>query len=144
MSDPDEIEEEKWLTEERRKVLEYLDFQGCAHGGVSEWPVIHIFEDFALWEVQSTRHRGRVGWWVISGDVPTDYMSSDDGEHPRDALRHFSQQWREVADYMKRGKEHPVYSIGTPAEWPELASLLEFRADVLADCADDDDVWEEN
>lgn len=144
MNDPEEIEEENWLADERRKVLEYLEVQGCDHGGVAEWPVIHIYQDFALWEVQSSRHAGRIGWWAISGDVPTDYMSSEDGEHPRDALRYFSNQWRDVAAHMKCGKEHPVYHIGTPAEWPELAPLLEFRADVLSDCADDDEVWAED
>lgn len=143
MNDPDEIEEENWLAEERRKVVEYLDLQGCEHAGIADWPAIHIFENFALWAVQSPRHAGRTGWWVISGDVPTDYMSSSDGEHPRDALRYFSRQWHDVADHMKRGKEHPVYNIGTPAEWPELASMLDFRAEVLADCADDDEVWAE-
>ena len=56
MNDPEEIEEENWLADERRKVLEYLEVQGCDHGGVAEWPVIHIYQDFALWEVQSSRH----------------------------------------------------------------------------------------
>ncbi|MBX3743174.1 MAG: DUF4826 family protein [Akkermansiaceae bacterium] len=143
MTVPEDIEEENWLAEERRKVAEYLDLEGCRHGGIAEWPTVHVYPDFALWAVQSTRHAGRTGWWVISGDVPTDYMTTEDGEHPRDALRHFSNQWRDVADHMRRGKEHPVYKFGTSRDWPELAPQLELRANALADCADDDEVWEE-
>lgn len=143
MIDPEELEEENWLNSEREKVTEYLHLEGCHHGGIAEWPVVHVYPDFALWAVQSTRHSGSIGWWVISGDVPTDYMSSSDGEHPRDALRYFSNQWKEVADQMRRGKEHPVYRIGTPAEWPQIAPQLDLRADALADCADDEDVWAE-
>lgn len=143
MIDPEDFEEENWLNAERAKVTEYLKFEGCRHGGVAEWPVVHVYPDFALWGVQSIHHSGRIGWWVISGDVPTDYMSSTDGEDPREALRFFSDRWRDVAAHMRRGEEHPVYSFGEPEDWPELASQLEVRADALADCADDDEVWEE-
>lgn len=143
MHTPEEIEEQNWLAEERQKVVDYLDLQQCEHAGVAEWPAVHLFPDFALWPVQSTRHAGRTGWWAISGDVPTDYMSSAEGEHPRDALRHFSRQWADVAGHMRRGKEHPVYQFGSPAEWPDIAPLLSARADILADCADDDEIWEE-
>jgi hypothetical protein len=140
---PEDLEEENWLAEERRKVEEYLEFEGCRHGGVADWPTVHVYPDFALWPVQSTRHTGSMGWWVISGDVPTDYMSTEDGEHPRDALRHFSNQWSDVAEHMRRGKEHPVYKFGSAADWPDLAPQLQLRADALSDCADDDEVWAE-
>lgn len=138
MTPPEPTPEEQWLAIERQKVVEYLDFQGCRHAGVEKWPTFHVEPDFALWAIQSTKHVGRVGWWAISGDVPTDYMSSTLGEHPRDALRHFSAEWADVADHMRRGKEHPTLNMGTPAEWPELAEMLQQRADALARYADEE------
>lgn len=142
MTEPNKTEEEKWLAEERKKVIEYLAYQSCRHAGVAEWPAFHVEPDVALWAVLSTKHSGRVGWWAISGDVPTDYMSSTLGEHPRDALRHFSEEWADVADHMRRGKEHPTLNMGTPAEWPQMAIMLQQRADALALYADED-VWDE-
>lgn len=139
---PPASSEEQWIAGERRKVLEFLDAQGCRHAGVETWPTFHIEPDFALWAVQSVKHSGRNGWWAISGDVPTDYMSSSLGEHPRDALRHFSAEWSDVADHMRRGVEHPTLNLGTPADWPELAGMLQQRADALTLYAEDEG-WED-
>ncbi len=130
--------EEQWIAEERQKVLDYLRYQGCRHGGVETFPTFHVEPDLALWAVQSIKHDGRIGWWAISGDVPTDYMSSEEGESPQEALRHFSSEWADVADHMRRGVEHPTMNMGTPDEWPELARMLQARADVLARYADED------
>lgn len=139
---PEPTEEEQWIAEERRKVVDYLEIQGCRHAGVADWPAFYIEPHVALWAVQSTRHVGRIGWWAISGDVPTDYMSSSLGEQPRDALRHFSAEWAEVAGYMRRGEEHPTLDLGSPEEWPAMAEMLQQRADVLAAYAADDESWE--
>jgi hypothetical protein len=138
MSQPASSGEEQWIAEERQKVTEYLEIQGCRHAGVEKWPTFHVEPDLALWAVQSIRHDGRVGWWAISGDVPTDYMSSELGEHPREALRHFSAEWADVADHMRRGVEHPTLNMGTPDQWPALAEMLQSRADALAGYADEE------
>ncbi len=130
-----------WMEEERRKAIDYLAAEDCKHGGVAEWPAFHVDLHLALWAVESTRHAGRVGWWVISGDVPTDYMSSSDGEHPQDALRYFAAEWMEMAGYMRRGEEHPTMAMGNPEDWPEIAELLEQRSQILEEYAADEAVW---
>ena len=140
--DPDEAEL-AWVEQERQKVLDYLVSQNCDHAGVGEWPAFHIDPYVALWAVQSTSHPGRIGWWAISGDLPTDYMNSSSGYHPRDALRHFSAEWHSVAEYMNRGEEHPRTKMGRPALWPTMAPLLQSRANILKDYADDDGLWED-
>ena len=83
-----------------------------------------------------------MGWWAISGDLPTDYVSRGKIAHPREALRAFAHHWREMSDYMLRGEEHPDVKIGTPDQWPELGDLLRRRAQGLQSYADDDDIWE--
>ena len=135
--DPEQEAEQHWLAAEREKVLQYLEIEGCQHAGLAEWPTFSVVPHLALWAVQSTKHEGRIGWWAISGDVPTDYMSSSDGEQPQDALRHFSSQWRDVAGYLNRGEEHPTMDLGEPEDWPELAAVLEERAAALEQFAEE-------
>jgi len=134
-------DEEGWLRQERQKVLAYLASQKCEHAGVGEWPAFHIDPYIALWAVQSPSTLGRIGWWAISGDLPTDYMSSSSGYHPRDALRHFSAAWRSVAESMARGEAHPRTKMGPPELWPTMAPLLRSRAAILRDYADDESLW---
>ena len=141
-ADSIEPEELKWMSEERQKVVDYLATEKCRHAGVADWPIFYDAPHLALWAVQSTKHVGRTGWWAISGDVPTDYMTSSDGEHPRDALQHFAESWADVAGYMRRGEQHPHMELGDPKEWPELAESLEERAQVLGDYAQDNEIWD--
>lgn len=140
----EELEPDKlWLAQERQKVLDYLETEGCRHAGVADWPTFHVEFLLALWSVQSIRHTGRTGWWAISGDVPIDYMSSSEGEDPRDALRHFANEWEDVASYMRRGESHPTLEMGNPRDWPEMAELLEQRAQALREFSDDAEIWEQ-
>lgn len=143
MSNKPVDEEEVWVARERQKVLDYLITQKCKHAGVGEWPAFHVDPYVALWAIQSVSHPGRIGWWAISGDLPTDYMSSDSGYHPREALRHFSTEWKDIAEYMKRGEFHPKTKMGKPELWATMSPLLESRAQILKEYADDNDLWEE-
>jgi hypothetical protein len=135
--------EGKWFKQERQKVAEYLEAEGCQHAGVAEDPAFFVEPYVTLWAVLSPKHKNRVAWWAISGDVPTDYMSSEEAEGARDALLYFSEQWREVAGYMRRGEEHPEMDLGDPKHWPELAAALEERAGILEEYANDEDAWED-
>ena len=144
MSEEEEREaEEAWVADERGKVIAYLESQKCSHAGVGEWPAFHIDPYVALWAVQSPSHPGRIGWWAISGDLPTDYMSSASGYHPREAMRHFSSEWLAASEAMKKGVPNEGVRIGTPELWPEMAPLLRERAEILREYADDDELWED-
>jgi hypothetical protein len=136
-------DEEAWVEQERQKVVVYLAAERCEHAGVGEWPAFHIDPYVALWAIQSPTTPGQIGWWAISGDLPTDYMSSTSGYHPRDALRHFSAEWMSIAESMRRGEQHPRTKIGKPELWPTMAPLLQSRAEILRGYADDDSLWEE-
>lgn len=140
MSQP-EANEDAWVDSQRALVEDYLQREGVDHLGVGEYPAFHIYPHAAVWAVQSKSSPGWVGWWAISGDVPTDYISRGDIAHPREALRVFARHWRELSSYMLRGDEHPDVRIGTPEQWPELGDLPQRRAQILQSYADDDGVW---
>jgi hypothetical protein len=133
--------ETSWIADQRRVVEEYLCRQKVDHLGVGECPAFFVHPYIALWAIQSKKAPGGIGWWAISGDLPTDYISSADGRHPREALRAFSRIWGEAASFMLRGEKHPDFSVGSPEQWPELGDLLNRRAKALREYADKDTIW---
>jgi hypothetical protein len=133
--------EEQWIASQRQQVIDYLRGEQVEHLGVGESPAFHVHPYLALWAVQSRRSPGAVGWWALSGDVPTDYISSSEARHPREALRAFARQWHDWSAHMLRGETHPDYRLTAGEESPELGDLLRRRAELLERFADDEEVW---
>jgi hypothetical protein len=123
--DLSEEAEEEWCAEQRNLVVAYLVKQGLAAPNVGEWPAWHIAPVIAVWAVESQSRPDWVGWWAISGDVPTDYTTCGEERHPREALRDIGHRWSEEA----------------AAQDDQLASLLKARGMLLVEWADDDNIW---
>jgi hypothetical protein len=88
------------------------------------------------------RTPGAIGWWAISGDLPTDYLSGHDATDARGALAAFAERWHAVSAYMLRGEEYPTVRIGGSSDRRELGDLLSRRAQVIEDWAKDDEMWQ--
>lgn len=140
----DAAQEEKWCDERRTEVAGYLKTEGLSHGRIGEWPAWHVVPYVSIWAIESKVRPDWVGWWVICGDLPTDYISADAIKHPRDATRAISKRWLEVSAYMSRGEKHPTICLGTPDTWSVLGPLLKSRAEMLGRWADDDSVWDDD
>ena len=134
IDDPDEA---AWAAAQRKRVVEYLASQRVDHGGVSLEPRWFLSPYVAVWAVRSNANPDRIGWWAISGDLPTDYISCTDERDDADVLRSFASQWKEAAAQMAAGQQVPGYRIGPPGGEKELATLLLSRAEVLEDFAND-------
>jgi hypothetical protein len=134
-------DEDSWVAERHGAVVAYLRGEGVRHGEVGEWPAWHLQPYLAIFAIESVLAPGGVGWWAITGDVPTDYVSFHDADHPREVMRHFAHQWGEVSAFMLRGERHPETTIGTPEQWPELGDLLRRRSQLLQQWADNDSIW---
>jgi len=130
-----------WLKDQRTRVVEYLLNEHVLHGGVADRPAWYVAPCLALWSVDSRRAPGRAGWWAVSGDVPTDYVSSADAKTARDAMRVFANQWEALAKKMLCGESDADMRIGARDQWPELAPLLSVRAKLLRRVAADDSHW---
>jgi hypothetical protein len=92
----------------------------------------------SVWAVESLRAPGSVGWWVISGDLPTDYCSSgDECNNPRRAMRRLAESWRDAIAATPDGAA-TLGETGLPAD---LADLLAARVDFLLGMVRDDEVW---
>lgn len=86
MSKPDSDDpdgEEGWCAEQRKIVAHYLRSQQLNHGRVGEWPAWHDAPCVAIWAIESVARPEWIGWWAISGDLPTDYISAADVEPPQ-------------------------------------------------------------
>ena len=140
-SEDDPVDVARWLGEHRARVAEYLHDEGVLHGAIAVEPAWHIAPHVSIWEVGDAGRPQWRGWWVICGDLPTDYVPAEGIEHARDAMRAFGERWYEAASYMARGESYPGMEIGTPSDWPTLVPLLISRAELLKEWANLDSVW---
>jgi len=132
--------DEAWWTGIRPWVIDYLRSQGVVHRRVGERPAWLISPIVSIWAIESFDQPDWVGWWVICGDLPTDYCSSDGCRHPRLALRRIVASWQQaLAQHRPGDKKIACTGIGA-----DLADMLKARADILDEWADDDGLWPEH
>ena len=144
--DEDSIADEQWCEEMRTKVEAYLAGEQVKHGRIGESPAWHVSPYVSIWAIESLARPEWIGWWVIAGDLPTDYISAKEIEppqHPRKAVKAIAERWLEWVQATRQGREHEDLQLGGPQPNPELASLLEPRASLLIEYADDDSLWDE-
>jgi hypothetical protein len=135
-------EEALWNSSMRRRVTEYIVRQGIVHGQIGDAPAWSVFPCVSIWAIESGNSRGWVGWWVICGDCPTDYAACTGDRTPRAAVEEFSSRWRAASAAMLKGERLPEFSVGNAGNAGELAPLLTSRAELLAEWALDDSLWE--
>ncbi len=139
--------EECWCAEQQNIVADYLRSQKLNHGRIGEWPAWHIAPYASIWAIESLTRPEWIGWWAISGDLPTDYISAggvEPPQHPRKAMRVFAQNWLDVVKAWKEGREIDNTRIGNSSARDELGPLLESRAMLLMQWADDESLWEDD
>ena len=134
--------EAEWLTKQRETVLRHLQGEGVQHGGVASDPDWFVAPYASIWAVESTTTPDAIGWWAISGDLPTDYLSGEEVADARVAMAAFARRWREVSACMLKGERHPTVKIGPPGREREFGDLLSRRAGILEDWVKDDEMWQ--
>ena len=133
--DPADDEEEAWCAERREDVIEYLRGQEVAHRGVGEVPAWFVTPVLSIWAVESQQAPGWVGWWVICGDLPTDYCSADNCHHPRLAMRRIAEAWIAAIDRTPADASE-IDDLGLSVDLsPDLRSRAEFMLTLSADDA---------
>lgn len=145
MQDYDDPEiEAQWCAQRRQEIDQYLRNQGVTHGGIGDKPAWHVAPYVSIWAVASAGAPQEPGWWAISGDLPNDYVSATNAKSPRDAVHAIATLWLEAAECMARGDSHPTFRIGSGEQNRELAPMLESRATLLLDWANDAELWEDD
>jgi len=129
--------EAAWAAGQHDRVVDYLASQAAKHAGVSLEPRWFLHPYVAIWSVRSNERPDRIGWWAISGDLPTDYLTCANEQENADVLLSFSRRWKAAAEQMATGVQPSGYCIGPPGLEKELAPLLLTRAQLLEDFAND-------
>ena len=144
MRDEADIREElpdPWIEQCRRQIRGYLAAQSVQHGSIGEVPAWSVYPYVSIWAIESGSAPGRVGWWVIVGDCPTDYVTCTGDRTPRSAVEQFAARWLQGAAAMLRGEEPPEWTVGNAGNALELAPLLASRAELLEEWGRDDALW---
>ena len=135
--DPANAAEETWCAERRDQARGYLRSQDLDHGEIGEVPAWFVVPHLSIWAIESLQTPDSVGWWVICGDLPTDYCSADNCLHPRLAARRMARSWLDAIASTKPGDTH----IGASGLDASLIPLLQVRAALLLDFSADDSNW---
>jgi len=141
--EPTEKDDEAWCLAQRENLLSYLSNEGFREPTVGDWPAWHVAPIVSIWAIESVDRPGRVGWWAVSGDFPTDYTPCREEAHPRHALRDIGLRWREAAAKWAEGQPAKGWHLGDPSQEKELGPLLAARAELFLKIAADDVHWEE-
>jgi hypothetical protein len=131
--------ERAWIHQQRTFVRDYLAAQRVEATDLPQRPEWLLAPYIALWRV-NLMAGSEV--WVISGDVPTDYLPPSEAATPRDAALAFAQRWQRAAGNMLAGRRDPEVTIGRPEDQAELGDLLRKRAVSLKDFAGQDALWQ--
>lgn len=135
--DPVTSDEERWCAERREEVEIYLRDQGLNHGAIGEVPAWFVVPLISVWAVESLEDPGWVGWWVVCGDLPTDYCSAKACRHPRLALQRIAKNWSDAIG-STGPNDTEIGSTGLPVS---LKPLLAARVDLLMTICADDEAW---
>lgn len=131
--------EKKWCDEHRMYVIEYLEKEGVNHGKVGEIPSWDVIPYTSIWAIESKKFPGSVGWWVVCGDHPTDYVSSKDIKNPRKAYEAIANQWLDVCNRKDKKAEHPTVKIELKDK--EQIQMLRQRAETFLAWVEDESNW---
>lgn len=137
-----DFNDEAWCAGERERVIAYLKEQRLDHGAVAEWPAWYVSPYVAIWAIESVTKPGWVGWWAVSGDLPTDYTTCGPQRNPREGLRDIAARWKRATRSYADNSSDDGWKIGRPEDRETLAPLLAARAEMLLSYASDDSLWD--
>lgn len=144
-------QDEQWLVQQHAAVLGYLQAQQVSVGEVPAWPEWDCAPYVALWAAEDPADPGYVGYWILAGDssgsqaqpVPFDHLAAGDLAEPRAALAAFAKRWQQLAAQAAKGQ---AWQGSPQLAQPTLAAQgqqLARQAQLLAQLAADDDLWED-
>ncbi|MCK5940788.1 MAG: DUF4826 family protein [Planctomycetes bacterium] len=136
--------QDRWCAEVRGDVETYLRDEQVEHGRIADEPSWFVAPYVSLWAIESRSRPETVGAWVIAGDVPTDIVSAEEHEHPRDAMHAIADRWLAYADDVREGRDNERIEIEGVENDAELVPMLVSRAEALHEWAADDELWEED
>ena len=123
-----------WVREQFQKANKHLAENGILFKSVTVEKCRYLAPICAVWQIATNDKKD---YWVISGDVPSDYMALDGAGSARDAIRHFSFKWQMQAENIRRQVVDDQVQLN-------YAQILEQKAERLYQVFADDTLWQTN
>jgi len=90
----------EWVRSEFQKANKHLAEKGVLYESVILDDCRYLAPLVAIWKIKA---RDGKKFWVISGEVPSDFVSIDVAKNAQDVLKHFSLQWQLQAENLMQG-----------------------------------------
>jgi hypothetical protein len=127
-----EAETQEWVRSQFQRANLHLAEQGIVMESVDVAESRYLPPLIAVWKIHGVN---KDICWVLSGDLPVDYVPANVAASARDALRHFSYRWQMKAQQIIDNG----ISDKTSADYVQL---LVGRANMLYDLAESENLWQ--
>ncbi len=131
-----EARTQAWVREHFQKANRFLAEKGVIPSKVIDRDCRYLAPLLAIWKIESKQPTSQT-FWVMSGDLPTDYVDVSVAATARDAIRHFSMMWQLKAENLLQST-----AVNDPTQ-AQFAQLLISRAESLFQIHNDDKLWNE-
>ena len=120
------------VREQFQKANKHLAENGVLFESVVTNESRYLVPYLAVWKIKDTNN---AMYWVMSGDLPTDYIAESTAATARDAIKHFAMAWQLKAANLRESDSADSSSL-------EYAELLESRAEGLHAIQNQDELWQ--
>ncbi|EGM69756.1 DUF4826 family protein [Shewanella sp. HN-41] len=125
---------QEWVRTQFQKANRFLAEKGVIPSKVLADESRYLAPYMAIWKMESKRPTTKT-YWVMSGDLPSDFVDVKVAATARDAVRHFSMMWQMQAENLVRS------GATRDATQAKFAQLLVSRAESLYRMHNDDKLW---
>jgi len=130
----EQVSQEKlaeWVREQFQRANKHLAEKGVLFESVVTEESQYLAPFVAIWKIKALDGKF---FWVISGDVPADFMPYKSEKNARDALRGFSLRWQLQADNI-------LHSGTNDKTQHDFADRLIAKAEAVYDLFSNDKAW---
>ena len=134
---PEEMEKlrQEWVRTQFQKANRFLAEKVVIPSKVLADESRYLAPYLAIWKMESKRPTTKT-YWVMSGDLPSDFVDVKVAKTARDAVRHFSMMWQMQAENLIRSG-----ATRRDATQAKFAQLLVSRAESLYRMHNDEKLW---
>ena len=133
------LDEKEWTRQEHGKVLEYASRNTLDLSRINQNDSVILPPLIAVWSIESKSHSK--GFWIITGDLPSDHIVGENAQNARDAIKHFSLRWQLKAENILIELEQNHTEEDSNNTKRQFAEILISKADGLYKCSERDDLW---
>lgn len=120
-----------WVREQFQRANQHLASEGVLFESVVVEESRYLAPLVAMWKIKSQQQEF---FWVISGDVPADFIPAKVAKTARDAFRHISLKWQLKAEGV-------MASADNDPQAKQLAEHLISKAETLYTLYEDEKLW---